>query len=143
VAGSPATFDTAPVTLEARAEWMAHYADSGPHRLLVAVDDGIVAGYVTSSRFRERPAYATSIETSAYCRAGFTGRGIGTTLYRALFDALHGEDLHRAYAGVTIPNPASVALHRKLGFDELGVYNEVGRKFGRYWDVLWLERALP
>jgi phosphinothricin acetyltransferase len=51
--------------------------------------------------------------------------------------------VHRAYAGIALPNDASFALHRRFGFTEIGTYREVGRKFGRYWDVLWLERPLP
>jgi phosphinothricin acetyltransferase len=137
------TFDTVPVTVAARAEWLAHYADSGPHRLLVALLDGAVVGYATSSRFGDRPGYATSIQTSAYCAANFTGRGIGTRLYTALFDAVRDEDLHRAYAGIALPNAASEAFHRRFGFRDIGIYHEVGRKFGRFWDVLWLEKSLP
>ena len=137
------TFDVEPITVAARREWMSHYAATGPHRLLVAEQDGRVAGHVSSSKFRDKAAYRTSVETSVYLHPDCVGRGIGTRLYRALFDALAGEDLHRAYAGVTLPNPASVALHERLGFVPLGYYREVGRKFDRYWTVQWFERALP
>jgi phosphinothricin acetyltransferase len=139
---TPITFDTEAVTPEGRAEWMSHYGKAGPHRLLVAVADGVVAGYATSSRFRDKQGYATSVETTVYCRAGYIGQGIGSRLYAALFDALRPEDLHRAYAGITIPNDASESLHRRFGFTDLGTYHEVGRKFGAYWDVLWLEKRL-
>jgi phosphinothricin acetyltransferase len=84
----------------------------------------------------------TSVETSIYLAPEATGRGMGTDLYAALFAALAEEDLHRAYAGVTLPNTASVALHRKFGFRSIGVYREVGRKFGKYWDVEWFEKPL-
>jgi phosphinothricin acetyltransferase len=140
---SAVTFDTTEFTVEARQEWFAHYATTGPHRLLVAVDGDDVLGHVTSSPFRSKPAYATSVETSVYLRPDAIGRGLGTLLYRGIFDALAGQDLHRAYAGVALPNDASVRLHARLGFREVGTYVEVGRKFGRYWDVLWFERALP
>jgi phosphinothricin acetyltransferase len=66
----------------------------------------------------------------------------GTRLYTALFEALRGQDLHRALAGVTLPNPASVALHRRLGFERAALYREVGRKFDRYWDVAWFQKDL-
>lgn len=137
------TFDTTEFGVDERRDWFSHYAGDGPHRLLVAVDAGAVVGYATSSPFRVKPAYATSVETSVYCRADATGRGLGTLLYGALFDALAAQDLHRAYAGVALPNDASVALHQRLGFRSIGTYVEVGRKFGRYWDVRWFERALP
>jgi phosphinothricin acetyltransferase len=102
-----------------------------------------VLGYATSSPFRPKPGYLTSVETSVYLRPDATGHGLGTLLYRAVFDALAGQDLHRAYAGVALPNDASVRLHERLGFREIGTFVEVGRKFGRYWDVLWFERSLP
>jgi phosphinothricin acetyltransferase len=114
-----------------------------PYRLLVAVEGDDVVGYATSGPFRAKPAYATSVETSVYLRPDATGRGLGLLLYRALFEALAGEDVHRAYAGVALPNDASRALHEQLGFREVGTFVEVGRKLGRYWDVCWFERALP
>ena len=140
---SGVTFDTTEFTVEARQEWFAHYCATGPHRLLVACEDDDVLGYATSSPFRPKPGYATSVETSVYLRPDATGRGLGRELYGALLAALAEQDLHRAYAGVALPNDASVALHERLGFRELGTYVEVGRKFGRYWDVRWFERSLP
>src|SRR5689334_11172587 len=104
------TFDVDPMTLAARREWFAHYGSSGRHRVLVAVREGGVVGYTTSSRFRPKVGYDTSIETSIYLGPGATGAGIGTRLYEALFQVLHGEDVHRAYAGIALPNPASIAL---------------------------------
>jgi phosphinothricin acetyltransferase len=141
---SAATFDVQEFTVERRRWWFDDHADTGPHRLVVAVDDAdMVLGYATSSLFRSKPAYVTSVETSVYCHPEATGRGLGTLLYRRLFEELTGADLHRAYAGVALPNDASEALHRRVGFHEVGTYAEVGRKFGRYWDVRWFERALP
>jgi len=143
---SGVTFDTTEFTTQQRQEWFSHYATTGPHRLLVAVDSGsagMVLGYATSSPVRPKPGYVTSVETSVYLRPDAIGRGLGTLLYRAIFDALAGQDLHRAYAGVALPNDASVRLHERLGFREIGTFAEVGRKFGRYWDVLWFERSLP
>jgi phosphinothricin acetyltransferase len=142
VATSPATFDLDPVSLEARAAWLAEHP-GGRYRALVAEDgDGLVVGYATSGPVKLRRAYETSVETSVYVREGHGGRGIGTALYTALFDALAGEDLHRAYAGITAPNPASRALHERFGFRLAGRYTEQGRKFGRYWDVEWFERPM-
>jgi phosphinothricin acetyltransferase len=122
---------------------MDRYADAGPHRLIVAADGDAIVGYATSGKFREKPAYLTSVETTVYVRPDHHGRGIGTRLYAALFTALAHEDLHRAFAGIVLPNPASEALHARFGFRPVGLFREVGRKFGRYWDVQWLERPLP
>ena len=87
-----------------------------------------------------RPAYATSVETSVYVHVDALGQRIGTRLYTALFAALTEEQVHRAYAQVTLPNPASVALHRRFGFHEIGLQSEVGYKFGRYWSVQLFEK---
>ncbi len=65
-----------------------------------------------------------------------------TEWYTALFEALAGEDLHRAYAGIGIPNAASIALHERFGFARVAYFTEQGRKFGRYWDVAWYEKEL-
>lgn len=70
------------------------------------------------------------------------GKGLGSLLYTHLFQVLERQGLHRAMAGVTLPNDTSLALHRKFGFTEIGTEHEVGRKFDRYWDVVRLERPL-
>lgn len=139
VTGSTATFDTEPCTLEQRAEWFSHYADEGPYRLLVAVRDGALLGYACSSTFGDRPGYRTSAQVSAYVDAGAVGTGVGRALYADLLPLVIGAGIHRVYAGIARPNPASVALHRGFGFRSVGVYREVGMKFGRYLDVEWFE----
>jgi phosphinothricin acetyltransferase len=136
------TFDLEPMTIEARREWLTHYGTEGRHRVLVALSGAEVVGYTTSSRFRIKPAYETSVETSVYLAPDATGAGVGTRLYEELFRSLRGEDVHRAYAGVALPNPASVALHERFGFKKVAHFTEQGRKFGRYWDVAWFEKAL-
>lgn len=140
---SPATFDLEPIPLPVRRRWMDLYADTGPHRLLVAIDEGAIAGYATSGKLREKPGYLPSVETTVYVHPERQARGIGKRLYAALFAALAGEDVHRAYAAIVLPNPASIALHAAFGFEPVGLYREAGRKFGRYWDVQWFERPLP
>ncbi|MFC4609025.1 GNAT family N-acetyltransferase [Streptomyces maoxianensis] len=139
-----ATFDTIAFTPEQRRPWLHSHPEDGPHRLLVARDvrSALLLGYATSSPFRPKPAYSTSVEVSVYCAPDAAGRGIGTLLYKALFEALDGEDLHRAYAGIAQPNEASARLHARFGFRHTGTYLEVGRKFGRYWDVAWYEKEL-
>lgn len=136
------TFDVDPYTVEERRAWYAAHTTGAGHRLLVAEADGDVAGYAGTGPFRAKRAYDTSVETTIYLAPEHTRRGFGNMLYAALFDAIAGDDVHRALAGVTLPNPASLALHRRFGFREVGVFRENGRKLGRYWDVLWLERPL-
>ncbi|GGJ23270.1 GNAT family N-acetyltransferase [Streptomyces brasiliensis] len=141
---TPITFDTAVFTPEERRRWLLSHPEDGPYRLKVAVagDSNEILGYATSSPYRAKPAYATSVETTVYVAPHAGRRGIGTLLYGALFDALSGEDLHRAYAGIAQPNAASTRLHERFGFRYVGTYREVGRKFGRYWDVAWYEKEL-
>jgi len=93
---SHVTFDLEPVALESRREWFSHYGDSGPHRVFVAVDDGSVIGFASSSEFKSRPGYATSVETSVYVTPEAVGRGAGSRLYDKVFHALDGQDIHRA-----------------------------------------------
>jgi phosphinothricin acetyltransferase len=143
VESSPATFELAPVTPDDRRPWLREHTAGGRHRLEVAVGgDERVIGWATTSPFLSRAAYATTVEASVYCRPDFRGKGVGSRLYTSLFDAIRTEDIERIVAGVTLPNPASVRLHRRFGFEHVGTFHRVGRKFDRYWDVAWFERPL-
>ncbi len=136
------TFDLEPVSIERRTEWLTHYGESGRYRALVAVKSETVLGFATSSPWRPRPAYETSIETTVYVRPVAAGTGVGSALYASLFALLEDEDVHRAYAGIAMPNDASVALHERFDFRRAGYFSEQGRKFGRFWDVAWYEKEL-
>jgi len=137
---TPVTFDIEPYTVERRAEWFRQFCDSGRYRLLVAEEHGSILGYAGTTRFRPKAAYETTVETTIYCAPEAVGKGIGSRLYAALFKSLEGEDIRMFVAGYTLPNPVSAALHERFGFKRVGVFTEVGRKFGRYWDVAWNER---
>jgi phosphinothricin acetyltransferase len=136
------TFDIEPRTLEQRLEWFAGFSSAGRHQCFVAVEGGMPIGWASSSPFKERAAYDTSVETSVYLAPDATGRGIGRKLYETLFEALQHADAHRAYGGIAQPNEASVRLHERMGFSCMGTYHEVGRKFSRFWDVAVYERPL-
>ena len=126
------TFDLEPFEPEERRAWFGDHSSSGRHRLLVAThDDGSLLGYATTSRWRPKAAYDTTVESSVYCRPD-----------AALFESIADEDIHRVVAGISQPNPASVALHLRFGFRQVGVFSSVGRKFGKYWDVAWFERRM-
>ena len=138
---TPITFDIVPRTLEQRREWFAQFSSTGRYRCFVAARDGHAIGWASSARFKEKDAYATTIESSIYLAPGEGGSGLGRRLYQALFDALAGEDIHQVFAGVTVPNDASVRLHEAMDFKLVGTYPEVGRKFGRFWDTaLFMKR---
>ncbi len=142
VAETHVTFDLEPRTLEQRQAWFDAFAPAGRHQCIVAARDGAAIGWACSGTFKEKAAYQTSVETSVYLTPGESGQGFGRRLYEELFTALSGADVHRAFAGIALPNDASIALHRALGFEPVGVYQEVGRKFGRFWDVAWYGRAV-
>jgi phosphinothricin acetyltransferase len=139
---TPITFDVQPTSEAEREPWFAQFSARGRHQLFVAERAGRVIGYAGSLPFRAKAAYDTSIELTIYLDPAERARGVGPLLYGALFRALQGEDVHRALAGITLPNDASVRLHERLGFTPVGVYTEVGRKLGRYWDVGWWEKRL-
>jgi L-amino acid N-acyltransferase YncA len=109
---------------------------------LVAESGGVVAGYCYASAYAERAAYRWSVTVTAYVREGWHRQGIGRGLYGHLFELLRRQGAVMAYAGITLPNEASVGLHRALGFEPVGVYPNAGFKLGRWWDVAWYGLAL-
>jgi phosphinothricin acetyltransferase len=141
---TPITFDVKPYTIDERRPWFEEHASTGRYRLLVAVEEevGSIAGYATTSRWRPKAAYETTVESSVYCRHDVRGRGIGRLLYQSLFAAIADDDVHTIVAGATLPNDASVALHERMGFTRVGVFLKVGRKFDQFWDVAWFQRPM-
>ncbi|APV50401.1 hypothetical protein BWI17_12265 [Betaproteobacteria bacterium GR16-43] len=109
---------------------------------LVAEQGGECVGYAYGSSHRERPAYRWSVEVSAYVHPAFHRKGIGRALYARLFDELAAKGFCNALAGVTLPNAASIALHTGVGFEPIGVFRAVGRKFDQWHDVAWFQRPL-
>ena len=137
------TFDTDPYPVGARTHWFTQFGDTGPHRLYVGEVDGAVIGYATSTPFKARSAYRTSVETTIYLHPEHTGQGYGARLYGHLIAELEAApEVHRAYGGIALPNPASIALHERFGYKQVATYTEVGFKFDRYWDVIWFEKEL-
>lgn len=137
------TFDLTPFTSGQRLAWFDEHNDGARYRLLVAEDPQAgILGYAGTGRFRTKPAYDTTVEVSIACAHATLGGGVGSRLYTELFAALQNEDIHRIVAGIAQPNERSNALHAKFGFAPVGTFTRVGRKFGKYWDVLWLERPL-
>ncbi len=109
---------------------------------LVCVDGGTVAGYAYGSRHRPRAGYDWSVEVSAYVHPNFQRRGIGRRLYQSLFGILKAQGYFNAYAGIALPNAASIGLHESLGFQPVGVYRKIGYKLGAWHDVGWWQLAL-
>jgi len=139
-ANSIASFDTRPVSVGERSGWFGQFSHAGPYRLLVAQRGNRVVGYACSGRYRDHEAFRETVEVSIALGTSSRGQGVGTALYRELFECLAGEPVHVALAGIALPNDASVALHRKFGFTEVGVFREYAVKNGQYISSIWMQR---
>lgn len=125
------------------AEMARRIADYGrSHGWLIAEADGAVAGYAYGSPHRTRAAYASSCDVAVYVDPAYARQGIGRALYAALFPMLADKGFHAAFAGIALPNEASIGLHEAMGFTSVGIYREVGWKFGGWRDVGWWQRLL-
>ena len=135
------TFDLVPRSAEDQRRWLE--ARSGAHVALVAVDDGgAVAGFASLSPYRDRPAYNTTVEDSVYVRRDRQGLGVGTLLLGGLLDAATASGFHAVMARIVEGHEASIGLHARLGFAVVGTEREVGRKFGRWLDVVVMQKLL-
>lgn len=102
---------------------------------LVAVEDNVVLGYAYATKWKERSAYRFSVETSVYLSSHAQGRGLGVALYEAMFPRLKAKGIHAVIGGIALPNPASVALHEKMGMKKVAHFEKVGFKFNQWQDV--------
>ena len=135
-----ATFD---IEEPPHAYWQAKVDSTGVgDHFLVARDENTVLGFAYSGVFRSRPAYGRTREASIYLAPAASGSGLGTRLFSALVDLLRKDQVHLVVSVVAQPNPASNALHLKLGFTEVGTLDEVGFKFGRYVSTTWFQLRL-
>ncbi|MBB5977265.1 GNAT family N-acetyltransferase [Kribbella solani] len=139
---SIANFSTSPTTVTQRQSWFERHEPTGPHRLLVARLGGSVLGFAASGPYRDDyDAFRETVEVSISLAPAARRRGVGTLLYTDLFDRLVGEPVHVALAGIALPNDASVTLHRKFGFSDVGTFREYARKNGQYISSLWMQRV--
>jgi phosphinothricin acetyltransferase len=135
-----ATFDLEPRSLDEQQQWLA--LRSGAHIALVADADGTLAGFASLSPYRDRPAYRTTVENSVYVDESYQGKGVGKQLMTELVDTARDHGFHSMIARIVSSNAASIALHRAVGFEIVGVEKEVGRKLGRWLDVVVMQRML-
>jgi len=138
---TPISFELEPPTVDEMRRRIVATLERFPW--LVSVDAyGQVDGYAYAGKHRERAAYQWSVDTTVYVRDGSRGQGVGTRLYRQLFECLAELGYFQAFAGITLPNAASVGLHESVGFTPIGVYRNVGFKCGAWRDVGWWQRPL-
>jgi L-amino acid N-acyltransferase len=141
VLNTTASWDYDPWTPVQHADWYAHKAERG-FPLLVAVEDSEVVGYVTYGEFHPKVGYATTREHSVYLRASARGAGRGRALMQALIERARAEGVHTLIGLLSADNEASVKLHARLGFVEVGRLHQVGRKFGRWLDLVYVQLML-
>ena len=137
---STVTFDLVPRSLEDQQEWLAAHA--GAHPAIAAVDGDEVVGFGSLSPYRDRPAYSTTVEDSVYVRRDRRGGGVGRLLLDELLALATTHGFHSVIGRIVGGHEASIALHRACGFEQAGVEREVGRKFGRWLDVVLMQKLL-
>jgi len=140
IATTTISFEERAVTADEMAQRIRDVSAALPW--LVREDDGHITGYAYATKWRVRSAYRFSAETSVYVEQGRGGQGIGSALYMALLQELRQRGVHMAIGGIAQPNPASVALHERLGYVKVAHFSEVGRKFDRWIDVGYWELKL-
>ena len=140
VLSSTVTFDLVPRTVEDQITWQQ--ARSGAHAVIVAEQDGEVVGFASLSPYRDRPAYNSTVENSVYVRSDQRGQGVGHALLSELMATAGQHGFHTVMARIVGDHEASIGLHASLGFTEVGTEREVGRKFGRWLDVVLMQRLL-
>jgi len=140
VTGSTVTFDLRPRTEADQRAWLERR--SGPHAAVVATDGDTVLGFGSLSPYRERPAYNTSVEDSVYVHRDHRGLGVGRAVLAELVATATSHGFHTVIARITGGHEASIGLHAALGFDMVGTERQVGRKFGRWLDVVIMQLML-
>jgi phosphinothricin acetyltransferase len=140
VISTPTSFELAPPTVEETRERIVEKLRT--HPWVVYEAEARVVGSAYASSYRARAAYQWSVEVSVYLHEQWRGQGIGRALYTSLFALLRLQGFYSVYAGITLPNPASVALHERMGLRPVGIYHQVGYKLGAWHDVGWWQGAL-
>ncbi|CAM3643738.1 GNAT family N-acetyltransferase [Deinococcus frigens] len=136
-----ASYDLAPASLETRVAWFDHKQEAG-WPVLVLEQAGEVVGWATYGPFRKKPGYAGTVEHSVYIRVGLRGAGLGRSLLTALIADATARGFHVMVGGVDAENAGSLAFHERLGFVQVAHFRQVGRKFGRWLDLAFLQLTL-
>jgi phosphinothricin acetyltransferase len=131
-----------PFELEERKQWFSQFSETTPYQLHVATDGDKLFGYTASFQYRGGGVFSKTIETSIYSSLENASKGTGSLLYESLFQNLSNFDLHLAVVGIALPNDRSISLHRKFGFEDVGIFKEYAYFKGSYVSSLWMQKQL-
>ena len=140
VLNTHSTFDTVPPTPDEVRSWLRQFSEGTPHQLLLATEGERVLGYAATMRYRPKAAFDGTVEVSVYLAPEMTARGVGSALYRELFERSEALGTQTYLAGVALPNDSSLAFHRKHGFVEVGTFVDYAHKWGRKISSTWMQR---
>lgn len=137
-----ARFEETLFTVEERLKWFSQFSRGSKHQIYVAVESGKVLGFACSQPYRAMSAFDETVEVTIYLAPDAKGRGVGSKLYSRLFSAIEKQGVHRLLSAIALPNEASIELHKRFGFREVGVFNEYAKKKGQYISSMWLEKGM-
>mgnify|MGYP001156668550 FL=1 len=137
-----ARFEEEKLSLENRQQWFSQFSSQSKYQLYVATEGDALLGFACSQQYRAMSAFEDTAEVTIYLAAEAQGKGLGSKLYSQLFASISDYGVHRVLSGVALPNEASIALHKRFGFREVGVFNEYAKKNDQYISSMWLEKAL-
>ena len=137
-----ARFEESTFTLENRQNWFSQFDNHSKYQLYVASENGELQGFACSQQYRNISAFEDTVEVTVYLNPNVKGKGIGSKLYNKLFSSISDYGVHRVLSGVALPNEASIALHKRFGFREIGVFDQYAKKKGQYISSVWLEKQL-
>ncbi|MYM58857.1 GNAT family N-acetyltransferase [Vibrio sp. OCN044] len=142
IENSNARFEEVPFTLENRQDWFKQFSSESRYQLYVATEGGKLLGFACTQPYRDTPAFEDTVEATIYLAEESIGRGVGSELYFNLFESLLCFNLHRVLVGVALPNDGSIALHKRFGFREIGIFDQYAKKNGKYISSMWLEKLM-
>ncbi|WP_282178260.1 GNAT family N-acetyltransferase [Vibrio nereis] len=137
-----ARFEEYPFSLENRQQWFSQFSRDSKYQLYVATENEVLLGFACSQQYRVMSAFEETAEVTVYLAQAAKGKGLGSKLYSQQFSSIHTHGIHRVLSGIALPNDASIALHKRFGFREVGIFSEYAKKNGQYISSMWLEKSL-
>ncbi|MFD2178282.1 GNAT family N-acetyltransferase [Veronia pacifica] len=139
---SNSRFETEPFTEENRTTWFEQFSEELPHQIYCAIENNKVVGFACTQPYRPSTAFSDTVEITIYLSPDVMTKGIGSALYSRLLSHVKSHNVHKVLSGIAVPNVASIALHKKFGFKEIGIFNEYAKKNNQYVSSMWMELSI-